>query len=98
MGVPVPPPLVALHPPPVAAAKLNTPGCPMAPETAEIRPPRKGPMLRHCNPESSWGSTDCAGSEDTASGTTQSIRRDGARITESDESEECQCIPPRRIT
>src|SRR2546425_1281590 len=67
----------------------------MAPDTAEIRPPRNGPTFRQTNAERRRGSTgadsraaDCATSGLAASGTAQSIKRDGARIAESDEEDD----------
>src|SRR2546426_6624580 len=59
----------------------------MAPDTAEIRPPRNGPTLRQTNPDKRLGSRDCALSEGAASVTAQSISRDGARIAESDDED-----------
>src|ERR1043165_6674344 len=49
----------------------------MAPDTAEMRPPRKGPTLRHARPDrrEDWAATEVA-----ATVTAQSISRDGARM------------------
>src|SRR5216117_901093 len=60
----------------------------MAPDTAETRPARKGPTLRHTSAERGRSTeadraVDCATSGVAASGTAQSIRKDGARIGES---------------
>src|ERR1044072_5666292 len=49
----------------------------MAPDTAEMRPPRKGPTLRHARPDRR---EDCAATEVAATVTAQSISRDGARM------------------
>src|ERR1051325_1208154 len=76
-GYQVAPALVVFQTPPFAGPKWNPPGCPMAPDTAERRPPRKGPTLRHARPERR---EDCAATEVAATVTAQSIRRVGARM------------------
>src|SRR2546422_7646911 len=60
----------------------------MAPDTAEIRPPRNGPTLRHTRAERKRASMDCARSGVAVSVTAQSTSRDGARIAESDERDD----------
>src|SRR5256712_2792820 len=65
----------------------------MAPDTAEIRPPRKGPTLRHTRAERKRASMDCARSGVAVSVTAQSTSRDGARIAESDERDDVNVSP-----
>src|SRR2546422_6913621 len=69
----------------------------MAPDTAEIRPPRNGPTLRHTRAERRRVSMDCARSGVAVSGTAQSIRKDGARIAVSDEGDSLKVSRQPRV-
>src|SRR5947208_6465343 len=69
----------------------------MAPDTAEIRPPRKGPTLRHTRAERRRASMDCARSGVAVSGTAQSTSRDGARIAASDEGDSLKLSRQSRV-
>src|SRR5437773_6612574 len=93
----VSPALVVFQTPPAGVPAENTPGCPMAPDTAEIRPPRKGPTLRHTRAERRRASMDCARSGVAVSGTAQSTSRDGARIAASDEGDRANVSRQPRV-
>src|ERR1043166_4861344 len=56
-GYHVSPALVVFQTPPTGKPASNWPGCPIAPDTADTRPARKGPMLRQERPASSCGGT-----------------------------------------
>src|SRR6185436_6971288 len=72
-GAQVSPASVVFHSPPPTAPKYPSFGRPLTPVTAIDRPPRSGPMLRHCSALSTTGSTldeppDCARSAAVRSG------------------------------
>src|ERR1035437_4894544 len=60
IGYHVVPALVVFQTPPSGSPMKNVPGLPITPLTAETRPPRNGPIMRHCRPEMRFGSIGAA--------------------------------------
>src|SRR5436190_18002940 len=60
-GIQFAPPSIVFHTPPATAPKYQVFGSPGTPSIASARPPRNGPICRHCMPLKSFGSIWGAG-------------------------------------
>src|SRR6185437_4645868 len=102
------PPSVVFQSPPPAAPKYASCGRPLTPLTAMDRPPRSGPMLRHCQAarkaESSTNdAATCGARFEAGTGPAPTQGGSGRRPWEErgsvgEERAECRCRPPATPT